>query len=115
MGSFRPAHKVARTPAHHSLDHHVHPTRVDGGSESEIDPATRSDPGELEKEAEEDRKAEAPRPPRTRTRLPITLPAKIFGREFMDTRLGMALSAAMHNDPKPLSDYVLIARFLITS
>ena len=37
----------------------MHPTRVDGGSESEIDPATRSDPGELEKEAEEDRKAEA--------------------------------------------------------
>src|SRR5262249_27714301 len=59
MGSFRPAHKVARAPAHHPLDHHVHPTRVNGGSESEIDPATRSDPGELEKEAEEDRKAEA--------------------------------------------------------
>src|SRR5215471_127855 len=61
MGSFRAAHKVARAPAHHPLDHHVHPARVDGGSESEIDPATRSDPGEPEKEARgsESRSAEA--------------------------------------------------------
>ncbi len=37
----------------------MHPTQVDGGSESEIHPATGSDSGELEKEAEDDRKAEA--------------------------------------------------------
>ena len=59
MASFHPAHKFAGVPAHHPLDHHVHPTQVDGGSESEIHPATRSDSGELEKEAEDDRKAEA--------------------------------------------------------
>jgi len=59
MGSFHPSHKFAGVAAHHPLDHHVHPAQVDGGSESEMHPATRSDPGELEKEAEDDRKAEA--------------------------------------------------------
>ena len=37
----------------------MHPTQADGGSESEIHPASRSDSDELEKEAEDDRKAEA--------------------------------------------------------
>jgi hypothetical protein len=59
MRSFHPAHNLAGVPAHHPLDHRVHPTQVDGGSEREMDPATRSDSGELEKEAEDDRKAEA--------------------------------------------------------
>jgi hypothetical protein len=59
MASFHPAHKFAGVPAHHPLDHHVHPTQVDGGNESEIHPATRSDSGEPEKEAEDDQKAEA--------------------------------------------------------
>jgi hypothetical protein len=72
MGSFHPSHKFAGVPAHHPLDHHVHPTQVDGGSESEMHPTTRSDSGELEKKAEDDRKAEDAAPP---TSLPITLPA----------------------------------------
>jgi hypothetical protein len=59
MGSFHPADKFAGVPAHRPLDHYVHPTQVDGGSESEINPAPRSDSVELEKEAEDDRKAEA--------------------------------------------------------
>jgi hypothetical protein len=59
MGSFHPSRKFPHVPAHQPLDHHLHPTQADGGSESEIDPATRSVSGELEKEAEDDRKAEA--------------------------------------------------------
>jgi hypothetical protein len=32
MGSFHGAHKFTGVPAHHPLDHHVHPTQGDGGS-----------------------------------------------------------------------------------
>jgi len=59
MVSFHPAHKFAGVPAQHPLDRHLHPTQVDGGSESEIHPASRSDSDELEKKAEDDRTAEA--------------------------------------------------------
>jgi hypothetical protein len=88
MASFHPAHIFAGVPAHHPLDHHVHPTQVDGGSKSEIHPAARSDSGELEKEAEDDRKAEAAEAAhKTADHAPgleATL-AKKCGREMMDT------------------------------
>jgi hypothetical protein len=70
MGNFHPV-KSAGVLAHHLLDHHMHPTQVDGCGESEIDPASRSDSGE--REAEDDRKAEAAEPA-CQTKLPITLP-----------------------------------------
>ena len=66
----------------------MHPTQVDGGSESEIHPATRSDSGELEKEAEDDRKAEAAEAAQDAHKTADHTPgleATLSGREIMDT------------------------------
>lgn len=112
MGSFHPAHKSAGAPAHHPVNHHVYPTRVDDGSQSEIDPATRSDPGELEKEAEEDRKAEATRAAQDAHKtvyhapsLERPLPIEIYGRETTDTATacGGPTGDAQHGSQRPCS------------
>jgi len=64
MGGFHPAHKFAGVPAHHPLDHHVHPTQADGGSESEIHSAIVQTPVNQRRRPKTIGKQKPPSPPR---------------------------------------------------